>query len=85
MGTVEMMRHKVEVLQGHCDAVGRDIAEIEFTLGVQARPSATREAEAERVWHAAMAHNRTPLARRRGRRHVLERARPSRSPSGCAP
>ena len=31
---------QVEVLQGHCDAVGRDISEIEFTLG--AKPSATR-------------------------------------------
>ena len=31
------------------------------------------KAEAERVWRAAMAHNRTPLTRSRGRRHVLER------------
>ncbi len=61
MGTVELMRHKIEVLQGHCDAVGRDIGDIEFTLGVKLtiRDSA---AEAERVQHAAMAHNKTPLA-----------------------
>ena len=26
MGSVEKMTHKIEVLQGHCDAVGRDIA-----------------------------------------------------------
>ena len=41
--------------------VGRDIAEIEFTLGVKftIRDS---EAEADRVWQAAMAHNRTPLS-----------------------
>ena len=56
-----MMAHKVEVLQGHCDAVGRDIDEIEFTLGVKVTIRDT-EAEAERVWKAAMAHNRTPLA-----------------------
>ena len=28
MGSIEMMAHKVEVLRGHCDAVGRDINEI---------------------------------------------------------
>ena len=31
MGPVDVMAHKVEVLRGHCDAVGRDIGEIEFT------------------------------------------------------
>ena len=35
MGPVDFMAHKVDVLQGHCDAVGRDIGEIEFTLGVK--------------------------------------------------
>ena len=61
MGSVEMMAHKIEVLQGHCDAVGRDIAEIEFTLGVKLTIRDTK-AEADRVWEAAMAHNRTPMA-----------------------
>jgi alkanesulfonate monooxygenase SsuD/methylene tetrahydromethanopterin reductase-like flavin-dependent oxidoreductase (luciferase family) len=61
MGPLDVMAHKVEVLRGHCDAVGRDIGEIEFTLGVKftIRDS---EAEADRVWKAAMAHNRTPMA-----------------------
>jgi alkanesulfonate monooxygenase SsuD/methylene tetrahydromethanopterin reductase-like flavin-dependent oxidoreductase (luciferase family) len=61
MGPVEVMRHKIEVLRGHCDAVGRDIGEIEFTLGVKftIRDS---EAEAKRVCEAAMAHNKTPLS-----------------------
>ena len=61
MGTPEQLAHKVDVLRGHCEAVGRDISEIEFTLGVKLtiRDSA---AEAERVWKAAMAHNKTPLA-----------------------
>ena len=35
MGSLELMAHKIDVLRGHCDAVGRDIAEIEFTLGVK--------------------------------------------------
>ena len=61
MGTLDTLRHKVDVLRGHCEAEGRDIGQIEFTLGVKLtlRDSA---AEAERVWRAAMAHNRTPLA-----------------------
>ena len=60
MGPVEVMRHKVEVLRRHCEDVGRDPAEIEFTLGIKAtiRDSAQ---EADRVWKDAMAHNRTPL------------------------
>jgi len=61
MGPLDVMAHKIEVLRGHCDAVGRDISEIEFTLGVKVTIRDT-EAEADRVWKAAMAHNRTPLA-----------------------
>jgi alkanesulfonate monooxygenase SsuD/methylene tetrahydromethanopterin reductase-like flavin-dependent oxidoreductase (luciferase family) len=61
MEPLDVMAHKVEVLRGHCDAVGRDIAEIEFTLGVKVTIRDT-EAEADRVWKAALAHNRTPLA-----------------------
>ncbi len=61
MGTVETLRRKVDVLRGHCEAEGRDVADIEFTLGVKLtiRDSA---AEAEGVWRAAMAHNRTPMS-----------------------
>lgn len=59
MGTPEFIAHKVEVLQGHCDAVGRDISEIEFTLGVKLTIRDS-QAEAERVMHAALEHNRTP-------------------------
>ena len=61
MGTPETLAHKVDVLRGHCDAVGRDIAEIEFTLGIKATIRDT-QAEADTVWKAAMEHNRTPLA-----------------------
>ena len=59
MGTPEFMAHKVEVLRGHCDAVGRDIAEIEFTLGVKLTIRDSK-AEAVHVREAALAHNRTP-------------------------
>ena len=61
MGPLELMAHKVEVLRGHCDAVGRDINEIEFTLGVKLTIRDS-QAEAEKVWKAHMEHNRTPLS-----------------------
>jgi alkanesulfonate monooxygenase SsuD/methylene tetrahydromethanopterin reductase-like flavin-dependent oxidoreductase (luciferase family) len=61
MGPVDMMAHKIEVLRGHCDTVGRDIAEIEFTFGLKVTIRDTK-AEADRVWEAAMAHNRTPMS-----------------------
>jgi alkanesulfonate monooxygenase SsuD/methylene tetrahydromethanopterin reductase-like flavin-dependent oxidoreductase (luciferase family) len=61
MGTVDVMRHKIEVLRRHCEDVGRDPAEIEFTLGIKATIRDS-QAEADRVWKAAMGHNRTPLS-----------------------
>jgi alkanesulfonate monooxygenase SsuD/methylene tetrahydromethanopterin reductase-like flavin-dependent oxidoreductase (luciferase family) len=61
MGTVEEMAHKVDVLRGHCEAVGRDPSEIEFTLGIKATIRDS-QADADRVWRAAMEHNRTPLS-----------------------
>ena len=61
MGTLELMTRKVEVLRQHCEDVGRDPAEIEFTLGTKftIRDS---QSEADRVMRAAMEHNRTPYA-----------------------
>ena len=61
MGPLELMRHKIEVLHRHCEDVGRDPSEIEFTLGIKATIRDS-EAEADRVWKAAMEHNRTPLS-----------------------
>jgi alkanesulfonate monooxygenase SsuD/methylene tetrahydromethanopterin reductase-like flavin-dependent oxidoreductase (luciferase family) len=61
MGPLDLMRHKVEVLRQHCADVGRDPSEIEFTLGIKATIRDS-EAEAVRVWKAAMEHNKTPLA-----------------------
>ncbi len=62
MGPLDMMAHKVEVLRQHCEDVGRDPSEIEFTLGVKLTIRDS-EAEADRVWKANMAHNRTPMSR----------------------
>ncbi len=61
MGPLEVMRRKIDVLGEHCATVGRDIDEIEFTLGVKftIRDS---EAEADKVWREAMAYNRTPMS-----------------------
>ncbi len=61
MGEPDVLAHKIEVLRAHCEDAGRDIAEIEFTLGVKLTIRDS-EAEADRVWRAAMAHNRTPMA-----------------------
>jgi alkanesulfonate monooxygenase SsuD/methylene tetrahydromethanopterin reductase-like flavin-dependent oxidoreductase (luciferase family) len=61
MGPLEVMAHKVDVLREHCATVGRDIDEIEFTLGVKLTIRDSK-AEAERVRWAAMEHNRTPRA-----------------------
>ena len=61
MGDVEKLRHKVEVLHRHCEEVGRDPAEIEMTAGCKPVIRNTAE-EAQRVWEAQMAHNKTPMA-----------------------
>jgi alkanesulfonate monooxygenase SsuD/methylene tetrahydromethanopterin reductase-like flavin-dependent oxidoreductase (luciferase family) len=61
MGPIEVMRRKVDVLRRHCDEVGRDPSEIEFTLGIKVTIRDS-EAEAERVMRAAIEHNRTPMS-----------------------
>ncbi len=65
MGPIDTMKHKVEVLRQHCADVGRDPADIEMTLGIKATIRDS-EAEAVKVWKAAMDHNRTPPARVEG-------------------
>jgi alkanesulfonate monooxygenase SsuD/methylene tetrahydromethanopterin reductase-like flavin-dependent oxidoreductase (luciferase family) len=61
MGSAAFLRRKVDVLRGHCEAVGRDMAEIELTAGCKPliRDS---EAQARAAWEAQMAHNRTPMS-----------------------
>jgi alkanesulfonate monooxygenase SsuD/methylene tetrahydromethanopterin reductase-like flavin-dependent oxidoreductase (luciferase family) len=61
MGSVEKLRHKDGVLRAHCEAVGRDQAEITRTVGCKPIIRDT-EAEARRVWESQMDHNRTPMA-----------------------
>ena len=62
MGRPEVLAHKVEVLKAHCAEVGRDPAQIEFTVGCKPiiRDS---EAEARRVWRDWMELNQTPMAK----------------------
>jgi alkanesulfonate monooxygenase SsuD/methylene tetrahydromethanopterin reductase-like flavin-dependent oxidoreductase (luciferase family) len=60
MGSVEKLQHKDEVLRTHCEAVGRDEAQIERTVGCKPIIRDT-EADARRVWESQMAHNRTPM------------------------
>ncbi len=61
MGSVEKLQHKGSVLRVHCESVGRDPSEIEWTVGCKPVIRDT-EAEARRVWEAQMAHNRTPMS-----------------------
>jgi alkanesulfonate monooxygenase SsuD/methylene tetrahydromethanopterin reductase-like flavin-dependent oxidoreductase (luciferase family) len=61
MGSTEKLAHKVNVLRGHCEAVGRDFGQIELTCGCKPIIRST-EAEARSIWEAQMAQNRTPMA-----------------------
>jgi alkanesulfonate monooxygenase SsuD/methylene tetrahydromethanopterin reductase-like flavin-dependent oxidoreductase (luciferase family) len=61
MGPLDVMAHKIDVLRGHCDAVGRDIAEIEFTLGIKVTIRDSAE-EADKLWRQNMAANKTPMS-----------------------
>jgi alkanesulfonate monooxygenase SsuD/methylene tetrahydromethanopterin reductase-like flavin-dependent oxidoreductase (luciferase family) len=60
-GSVELLRHKDEVLVEHCASVGRDTSEIERTTSCKPIIRDT-EREARSAWEAQMAHNRTPMA-----------------------
>ena len=71
-GTPETLARKDEILREHCAAVGRDPATIERSVGCKITIRST-EAEAERARHSLLEHNRTPLAKRRGRPHLLDR------------
>jgi alkanesulfonate monooxygenase SsuD/methylene tetrahydromethanopterin reductase-like flavin-dependent oxidoreductase (luciferase family) len=61
MGSIEKLRHKESVLLAHCEAVGRDPAQIQRTVGCKPIIRDT-EADARRVWEEHMTLNRTPMA-----------------------
>ena len=61
MGSVELLRHKDEVLRRHCEEVGRDEAQIERTVGCKPVIRDT-EQEARRAWESMMELNRTPMS-----------------------
>lgn len=53
---VEPVKRKIDILAGHCDAVGRDISQI--VMGVSPTIYIRDDvAEARRVWDAALHHN----------------------------
>ena len=56
-GAVEDVRRKEAILLEHCEAVGRDPAEIERTTGVGTVIIRDDRAEAERLFHAAFERN----------------------------
>ncbi|MDQ2933621.1 MAG: LLM class flavin-dependent oxidoreductase [Chloroflexota bacterium] len=60
-GTVEVLRHKEEVLRRHCEEVGRDPAQIERTLGLKPVIRDTPQ-QARGAWEEMMALNRTPMS-----------------------
>ena len=64
-GLPETVAHKDAVLREHCEAVGRDTATIERTLGCKPVIRAT-EAEAQRAYLEMLEANRTPLSRMDG-------------------
>jgi len=60
-GSVDEVRERLAILDGHCEAVGRDRSEIELTVSFPMVLRDSREA-AERVFAALLAHNGTPNA-----------------------
>jgi alkanesulfonate monooxygenase SsuD/methylene tetrahydromethanopterin reductase-like flavin-dependent oxidoreductase (luciferase family) len=64
-GTPETVARKAEILNEHCAAVGRDPAEIEWTLGCKPTIRRTKE-EAEKVYLDLLERNRTPVSRMDG-------------------
>lgn len=64
-GDPPTMGRKIEALREHCESVGRDPAEIEYSVGCKPIIRDT-EAEARRFLESLMGHNQTPMARIEG-------------------
>jgi alkanesulfonate monooxygenase SsuD/methylene tetrahydromethanopterin reductase-like flavin-dependent oxidoreductase (luciferase family) len=60
-GTPESYAHKLEVLRGHCEAVGRDFGSIKRTVGVDAVAIADSAADARRMAEASPFFNGSGL------------------------
>ena len=59
-GSVDLLRHKLEVLERHCTDAGRDPALIELTCGL--KPVIRDDPrEARRVWEQQMDNNHWPI------------------------
>ena len=60
-GDIEEVRGKLANLRAHCDAVGRDLSDIELSVSF---PIIVRDrrADAEAAWAGLMAHNASPNA-----------------------
>jgi len=61
MGSPDFLRHKLDVLHGHCADADRNPDDIELTAGCKPIIRNSVE-EATRVWEAQMAQNRTPMS-----------------------
>ena len=59
-GDAATLRRKVDVLESHCEAVGRDPSSIEFTVGCKPLIRDT-EADAKALWQQQMMANKTPM------------------------
>ena len=60
-GSVELLRHKLDVLDRHCHEVGRDPGQIELTCGL--KPVIRDDPrEARRVWEGQMNNNDWPIS-----------------------
>jgi alkanesulfonate monooxygenase SsuD/methylene tetrahydromethanopterin reductase-like flavin-dependent oxidoreductase (luciferase family) len=80
-GSVEEMKHKVDVLAAHCADVGRDVTEIEFTLNpylcLRDDPQEARAAFRERLARNGDDHDPDPAVDFLGpEEHVAEMWRP---------
>src|SRR3954453_7274333 len=61
MGSVEQMRHKMDVLMQHCADVNRDPAAVIKTTALKPVMRDSVE-DAQKVWRAQMANNKTPMS-----------------------
>ncbi len=84
MGPIDVMKHKIEVLQGHCDAVGPRHRRDRVHVRRQGHDPRHRSRGDPRLEGRDGAQQDAP-ERGRERHDVLERDAASSSPTGCGP